>query len=240
MGNVVSSVFGGGSGGGLFGIVGSLVGGIFGPLGSVIGGAIGGLVDQMFSGAMNNNNVDQNTQDQAKEAYRSSFNQASGGLDPTDAGRGSMRDQIDQFASAANASPADRGHLQQLADQLEKAINDAVAQASSDAAGGGSEAKENKKGGSWIVALARALGQTAGKSAANLVQLSDKLQKAGDDKIAAAGGKDEKAKESAAVAYNEANVEFQGASQEFNMLMTTISTTLKSLGEAMSQVARKQ
>lgn len=242
MGNVVSSVVGGG--GGIFGAIGGIVGTIFGgPIGAMIGQMIGGMVDQMFSGAMNNAGVDSETQNQAQNAYRDAYRQASGGLEPdSPVGGGSLRNQLDQFADAANASPADRGRMQELGDQLQKLINDAVARASGEAAGGqeAREARGGSKGGSWLMAIARALGETAGKSAANLVSLSDKLTKAGEEKINAAGGKDEKAKEAAAVKYNEANVEFQGASQEFQLLMNTISTSLKSLGEAMSAVARKQ
>lgn len=241
MGNVV-----GGSGGGLFSAIGGIVGTIFGgPIGAMIGQMIGGMVDQMFSGAMNNAGVDQDTQSQAQNAYRDAFRQASGGLEPNSpAGGGSLRDQIDNFADAANASPADRGHLQQLADEAEKSINDMVAKATADAAGG-QEAKDAKSGskkgvgGSWLMAIAQALGEAAGKSAARMVGLADKLKEAGDNKAAMADSKDTKAKEQAASDYNQAQVEFQGASQEFSQLMNTIATALKSLGEGLTTVARK-
>lgn len=240
MGNAI------GGGGGIFGAIGSIVGTIFGgPVGAMIGQMIGGMVDQMFSGAMNNAGVDQETQSQAQNTYRDAYRQASGGLEPNSpAGGGSLRDQVDKFADAANASPADRGRLQQLTDELEKTVNDAVAKATADAAGG-QEAKDAKSGGkksvggSWLMVIAQALGEAAGKSAARMVGLADKLKEAGDHKADVADSKNAKEKEQAAADYNQAQVEFQGASQEFGQLMNTISTALKSLGEGLSAVARK-
>lgn len=241
MGNVI-----GGGGGGIFSAIGGIVGTIFGgPIGAMIGQMIGGMVDQAFGGAMDNAGVDQQTQTEAKNVYRDAYRQASGGLEPdSPAGTGSMRDQIDKFSDAANASPADRGNLQRLADELQQKINEFVAKGVADSAGG-QEAKDAKAGakkatgGSWLMAIAQALGEAAGKSAARMVGLADKLKEAGDSKAELADSKDTKAKEQAANDYNQAQVEFQGASQEFGQLMNTISTALKSLGEGLSAVARK-
>lgn len=238
MGNAI------GGGGGLLSAIGGIVGTVFGgPIGAMIGQMIGGVLDQALSGAMNNNGIDQNTQDQAQTAYRDAFREASGGLDPT-GGSGSLRDQVDQFADATNASPADRGRLQQLTDELQQLVNDAVARGSAEAAGG-QEARDTKgggkgEGGSWLMAIARALGSTAGQAAARMVKLSDELSELGDKKAALADSKDTKAKEQAASDYNQKQVEFQGASQEFSLLMNTISTAIKSLGESLTTMARKQ
>ncbi|MFC4822145.1 hypothetical protein [Dokdonella ginsengisoli] len=237
MGNAI------GGGGGLLSAIGGIVGTVFGgPIGAMIGQMIGGVLDQALSGAMNNNGIDQNTQDQAQTAYRDAFRQASGGLDPT-GGSGSLRDQVDQFADATNASPADRGRLQQLTDELQQLVNDAVARGSAEAAGG-QEARDTKggkgEGGSWLMAIAKALGGTAGQAAARMVKLSDELAELGDKKAGLADSKDTKAKEQAASDYNQKQVEFQGASQEFTLLMNTISTAIKSLGESLTTMARKQ
>lgn len=241
MGNIV-----GGSGGGLFSAIGGIVGTIFGgPIGAMIGQMIGGMVDQMFSGAMNNAGVDQDTQSQAQNAYRDAYRQASGGLEPNSpAGSGSIRDQVDQFADATGASAADRGDLQRIADELQQKINDFVAKGAADAAGG-QELKESKggsKGGSWLMAIARALGTVAGDSAKRLVTLSDKVADASKEKNELADDKNASTGEKGAAAdkYNQAVTELQGASQEFGLLMNTISTTLKSLGEGLANVARKQ
>lgn len=234
---------GGGGGGGFLSAIGGIVGTIFGgPVGAMIGQMIGGMLDQALSGAMQNNGIDQNTQDQASTAYKDAFREASGGLEPNSPARGSLRQQADQFADATNASPADRGRLQQLTDELEQLVNDAVARGSAEAAGG-QEAKDAKSGkgeGSWLMAIAKALGGTAGKAAARMVKLSDELSELGDKKAGLADSKDTKAKEQAAADYNQKQVEFQGASQEFTLLMNTISTAIKSLGESLATMARKQ
>lgn len=242
MGNVI-----GGGGGGIFSAIGGIVGTIFGgPIGAMIGQMIGGMVDQAFSGAMDKAGVDSETKGQAQNAYRDAFREASGGMEPNSpAGNGSIHDQIDRFSDAANASPADRGRLQQLSDELQKSINDMIAKGSADAAGGAggsddTKAAKGKTGGSWLMAIAKALGEAAGKSAAHLTGLANELSAASDKKIAAADGGSDKEKEVAAQEYNQKNVEFQGASQEFNLLMQTVSTALKTLGESMGAVARKQ
>lgn len=236
----MGSIVGGGSGGFLSSI-GSIVGGIFGgPVGAMIGQMIGGMVQNMLGQAMQDNGVDQQTQDSANQAYNQAYTEASGGLEPAASNGATTSEQINQFADAANLSDADRGTLQRLGADLNTAIADATSRGAADAAGGTEATNDTKGKGSWLMALAKALGGMAGKSAANIVKLSGELTKLGDEKANAAGGDDPKAKEQAAADYNEKNTELQGASQEFSLLMNTISTTLKSLGEGMSTVARKQ
>ena len=82
---------------------------------------------------------------------------------------------------------------------------------------------------SWLQAIAQAMGEAMGDKAAKMVELSGKL------KEAAGGNGEDAAKEMQAV-----NAEFQAVSQEFKLLTDAFNTALKSLGEGMSSMARKQ
>lgn len=93
-----------------------------------------------------------------------------------------------------------------------------------DAEGSG---KGGKSGSSWLVAIAKAMGAAAGKHAEKLVDLSKQIeQKSGS------GG--DAAKEVTGL-----QAEFQAESQMFSMLQSAFSNAIKSIGEGMSQMARK-
>jgi hypothetical protein len=83
---------------------------------------------------------------------------------------------------------------------------------------------------SWLVAIAKALGGILGDKAAKLVELSKELET-----LAAKGDDKESAR-----AFQETMTEFQAQSQLFNMISNTASTAIKSIGEGMTAVARKQ
>lgn len=99
--------------------------------------------------------------------------------------------------------------------------------------GGGKEAGGAGGGGSWLEAIATAMGQAAGNKASKMVELSQKLKE-----LSSADG-DEKAQAAAAKEMNVVNAQFQAASQEFNILQSAFSNSIKALGEGMSQMARK-
>lgn len=226
MGNVV------GGGGGFLSAIGSIVGTVFGgPIGAMVGQMIGGILDQALSGAMQNNGVDQGQQQEAQTAYRDSYRQASGGLDPA-SGQGSLRDQVDQFADAAGATESQRGDLQRQVEDLQNMVNNLVAQANENDSTAGADGKP-KKGESWLVAIAKAMGATAGKIAGEMVKLSDQI---GNVKT----GGDAEQQQEAAKQMQQLNAEFQAQSQMLNLVSNSISTGLKSIGEAMTTIARKQ
>ncbi|KIQ97144.1 MULTISPECIES: hypothetical protein [Lysobacteraceae] len=87
------------------------------------------------------------------------------------------------------------------------------------------------KGKSWLVAIAQALGGIMGDKAAKLVELTGKM-----DKLAAANPEDQKA----AKQFQKTMMEFQAQSQLFSMISNASSTAIKSIGEGMTTVARKQ
>lgn len=119
--------------------------------------------------------------------------------------------------------------IQKSVDDIAKQIVDSVRNqmAESTCEGGRGCGKAGAK--SWLQAIAQAMGEAMGDKAAKMVELSGKL------KEAAGGDGEDSAKEMQAV-----NAEFQAVSQEFKLLTDAFNTALKSLGEGMSSMARKQ
>jgi hypothetical protein len=153
------------------------------------------------------------------------------------------------------------GDIQNMIQDLTKMIMDNV-KGTMDQAGGddhkcqsGKGGKDGKggssgvSGGSWLEAIAKAMGNAAGEKAAKLVTLSQKLNDIASrkhedlsDKAPEGGGASPKqeaqaqdAKEQSAV-----NAEFQAVSQEFSMLQTAFSTAIKGIGEGITKMASKQ
>jgi hypothetical protein len=120
--------------------------------------------------------------------------------------------------------------IQELVDQLTKSIAEETAQNCGDdeEVGGG---RGGKGGGSssWLIALAKAMGQTAGKHADKLVELSNKM-----DAASSSQGKGGPSSE-----FTSAQSEFQAESQMFGMLQNAFTNALKSIGEGLSTMARK-
>lgn len=94
-------------------------------------------------------------------------------------------------------------------------------------ASSGSGERASGSGGNWLMVLAKALGKAAGT---HLDTMLEKGQEMGD--MESSKGKEGE--------FAEVQAEFQAASQMFKMFQESISTMLKSLGEGMSSVARKQ
>jgi len=100
--------------------------------------------------------------------------------------------------------------------------------------------KGGKSGNSWLEAIAEAMGKAAGDKAAKLVEFSNKLSEiAGRDHSGLSGDDLTKAQQQDARDQSEANAQFQTASQEFNMMQSTFSNAIKSIGEGISTMARK-
>jgi hypothetical protein len=99
--------------------------------------------------------------------------------------------------------------------------------------------KGGGKGGasSWLVALARALGEVAGDKAAKMVELSNKLTELNDEGKGLEKGSKEaegNARESVAL-----QSELNGVSKEFQQFMETLNTVVKGIGDGLTSVARK-
>lgn len=105
-------------------------------------------------------------------------------------------------------------------DMLRKAMQDET-EAASNGSSGGSGGK-----GNWLAILARALGSTAGKHLKKMVELGEKM-----------GGIDSKENPEE---FAKIQAEFQAEAQIFKMFQEAIGTMVKSIGEGMASVARKQ
>lgn len=120
--------------------------------------------------------------------------------------------------------------IQKSVDDIAQQIVDSVRNQMAESTGEGGGRGCGKAGAkSWLQAIAQAMGEAMGDKAAKMVELSGKL------KEAAGGEGEDSAKEMQAV-----NAEFQAVSQEFKLLTDAFNTALKSLGEGMSSMARKQ
>ncbi len=104
-------------------------------------------------------------------------------------------------------------------DMVKKSMQDETEQASKNNSGSGGN-------GNWLAILAKALGKTAGEALKNMVDLGKKM-----------GAIDSKENPEA---FAETQAEFQAQAQIFKMFQEAIGTMIKSIGEGMSSVARKQ
>lgn len=141
---------------------------------------------------------------------------------------------------------------QSIVDAVRNAVqNGSGGEGTSGTGGTGSGGKTS--GGSWMQAIAEAMGKAMGEKAKNLVILSDKIASlsgtvngTGQKPADGAGTTDEAAKRTegdkaeAAAETQRLNAQFQATAQEFNLLQTTFSTAMKTIGEGMASVARKQ
>lgn len=88
--------------------------------------------------------------------------------------------------------------------------------------------------GGWLQAIAKAMGKTLGDKASQMVKLSSELQG-----LTGKTGNATKDAENAAK-FNEKTTEFQATGQEYSLLNSVFTNAIKSIGEAISTMARKQ
>lgn len=225
MGSAVSSVFGGGGSGGILGAVGGIVGGIFGgPIGAMIGQAIGNMLQQAIGDATKQA-VDTLQKEHGMPKFladevKSKVDSIIGGLkQPVSA---DAAQQAQQFASHFEDFKND------LAASLVKMVKEQLEGQDDGSGKGSSTGGKPAKGGSWLEALAKAMGNTLGQKAAKMVELGDKIAQT-------AGGEGKEA----AKANTEATMEMQATGQMFNLMQNAFSAAIKSIGEGLSQAARK-
>lgn len=133
----------------------------------------------------------------------------------------------DPIGAATNAFEAGQGFAQAAGRGLTESadigrqVQDALTKMAADIAGGpeAKEAKASGKGGSWLMAMARALGQKADHLADQMQDLASKMS-----------AEDSKPSDS---------MLFSAKSQEFGLFMNAASNALKTAGESLTTVARK-
>jgi hypothetical protein len=84
--------------------------------------------------------------------------------------------------------------------------------------------------GSWLEALAKALGKVAGEKAAKMVNISNQITELSGQ----GGSKEEQAQKS-----TELQSQLNGVSKEFSQFMETINNVVKGIGDGLTSVARK-
>ncbi len=256
-GSAINSVISGG-GGGLLGSIGSIVGGIFGgPIGAMLGQAVGNLLQQSIGNATNGaidelhkeHGLPKFLADQIKEKVSEVIDglQSKGvSSDAADAAQSQFGEDMKSFQK-------------KFQDNLVKSVLDSISgEDTKDAQTKGNGAGKTSKGGSatssggWLMAIAKAMGQALGDKAANMVHLSDKMSQLSDAQTEGAKtleGMDSKSQaaqvqkdknDQNAREYNLTMTQFQAAAQDYNMLNNVFSTAIKSLGESLSAMARKQ
>ncbi|NJR78476.1 hypothetical protein [Sphingomonas corticis] len=129
-------------------------------------------------------------------------------------GISNLSEAADGFAQAAGGSFTDRA-------DFSRDIQDNLQRMASDIAGGpeAREARAGGRGGSWLMAMARALGEKADMLADQMQGLADRMSSDKSDPSA--------------------SLEFSAKSQEFGLFMNAASNALKTAGESLTTAARK-
>ncbi len=220
MSGALNSVMGGGNGG-LLGAIGGIVGGMFGgPIGAMIGQAIGGMLQSAVGDALKDG-VDQLQKEHGMPSFLA------------DLVKSVIDDKMGQIGKPN--VPAD---VQQAAqDHFGGTVNDFKNQVQQDFVSGvmdnlqqSGDSGGKYSGGSWLTALAKAMGKQLGEKTGHLVKLSNELN------ALPKGSNDPKVADK----QTQLMSEMQGVSQELKMFQETVSTVLKGIGEALSGMARKQ
>jgi hypothetical protein len=131
--------------------------------------------------------------------------------------------------------------IQEMGKMLSDAVKDGMGDKDGKCEGGG-KGGHKATGGSWLVALARALGEVAGEKAAKMVELGNKLEtlsEQGKDLKSGDNGQQTDAQKANAADSVATQSELNGVSKEFQQFMDTINTVVKGIGDGLDAVARK-
>ena len=217
---------------GLGGLVSGLLGGGGGILGglmsSMLGGVINKLVDQFGLGE-----ITQAVTNLAGDFLKEGLNSIIDSLPIPDFMKDAAKSVVESAIGSEQAEVS--GEAQDAVnEELGGPVNDVVQTVldfiKSEMQEESEESSEGSGGeggsGNWLMILAKAIGKTAGEHLKNMIELGEKM-----------GAMDS---EENPEAFAETQSEFQAASQIFKMFQEAIATMLKSTGEGMSSVARKQ
>jgi hypothetical protein len=142
--------------------------------------------------------------------------------------------QVDQHVGEQAGGSMEQ-FTQQLTQQLVESVTKKIAEKSGGAAGGKNAKGAAVSSGSWLEALAVALGEAQGNKAAKLVQLADELKNLSGQQTS--GSQD--AKTQNAQQFTMKSQELQAVGQELSILQNAASNAIKTIGEALSQAVRK-
>jgi predicted secreted Zn-dependent protease len=216
MSGALNSVFGGG---GILGAALNVAGMLFPPLG--LATSLANMVTQVVGQGVN-----QAAQQMCKEMGMPKFIADIVGDIVQKAVSGNTQPSDPKCDSKCGSDSGVQDFMKDFAQQLCK---DLVDKCKEELEGEAKKGGGKKKGGSWLEALARAMGEVAGDKAAKMVELSNKITGlSGDDSP-------EAAKEMTAVTQ-----ELNGTSKMFSMLQDAFNNVVKSIGDGLATAARKQ
>ncbi|MEO7199743.1 MAG: EscF/YscF/HrpA family type III secretion system needle major subunit [Dokdonella sp.] len=214
-----------GGGGNFLSSIGSLVGGVFGgPIGAMIGQMAGQLLSSVVDQTISQLPVDQGFKDLIGAGFKAGMGDFGGAINDANS-------FIEQLGQQMGGSQSDIAQMQRSMDDFRAEITDLFTQAiardalESEEAGSGqcngnAATRGGQAGGAkgWLRAMAEALGKQCDELADEMQEAVDNIDKEDPSTM----------------------VEFQTISQQFSMLMNSTTTAIKTLGEAMTAVARKQ
>ncbi|HNR90899.1 MAG TPA: EscF/YscF/HrpA family type III secretion system needle major subunit [Dokdonella sp.] len=214
-----------GGGGNFLSSIGSIVGGIFGgPIGAMVGQLAGQLLSSVVDQVIDQLPVDQAFKDLISAGFKAGMGDVGGAIQDAN-------QFIEDLGRSMGGSQSDISSMQRSLEDFRNEVRDLFTQAlareaieKEEEGSGQCSGKTTQRGGTagggagWLRAMAEALGKQCD-------QLADELQEAVDNID----------KEDPSTM-----VEFQTISQQFSMLMNATTTAIKTIGEAMTAVGRKQ
>jgi len=204
----------GGAIGGMFsgGGIGSIVGGMFGgPIGAMAGSMLQNIGSQVIDQVIEDLPLPQ----PLKDAMQASFHAGMGNFQEAGMNVGEMLEGLSDILS-----PMEFAGLEEAIDDLKNAVEDLFnqAQQADECTGGASGSSDSSD--SWLMTIAKALGENLNDKAEDLKDQADALNsddtKPGD------------------------SPEFTAASKEFGMAFEAAITSIKTIGDALNSAARKQ
>lgn len=191
----------------------------FGPLGGIVAQLAQQVLSQVGQGLVQQLGeqfgLPQDIIDQAKDGFSQEFmgGQFGGGSGVSGGGsQQAVNDAISNLGAETGASPQQIGDAQNSVSDI---LNNA-SQGYGDEAIEGDDSASGGKGG-WLIALARALGKKADAQAKDLEEAGNNLDGATPSET----------------------TDFQAQTQAFNMLMSAITNVIKTMGDTLGQMARK-
>jgi hypothetical protein len=166
---------------------------------------------------------------------KTAFSAATGSTDGPD----TIKDAVKLVSEQLNLSPTESG-------QLERTANESMQKLLSGLQNGGGIAEEEEGGGSFLVALAKALGKQMDQKAAQISGLANDISKlTSDTRAGFVNGIDgNNSKNSSAIGAEQTKISskstlLQAYSQELSIISTAATNAIKSIGEAQTTLARK-
>ncbi len=262
LGNIISGILGGGGASGGAGGIGKAMEGfspanVLNATANLMNSIMGNSGKEAMNTLHKEDGMPKFVRDAVNKAIDEAMNKAKKDVDPECQCK---LDDTTKDDSLAEIKKLTDQLLDKIRDIVGKNQNEATQEATSTGESGKGESGkgEGGKGGkvsakSWFAAIAEAMGKVYGAKTQEVVRLSGEVsnvakeqeQLAKESKNIKADDKDgtkkaEEAKNELAAKMTQKQTELQGAAQEMKLISETVSTLLKSVGEALSGMARKQ